>query len=328
MAKDKDRTLNPAAAQRKAEKQKALKKGKQQVQAQRNERLAKKNPARLQREIEGLKELEQSGGLKPRDKQTLEGLEKELRAVQKAREALGDAAPTFSTRPPRREGEGEGEGFRGGRGGGGGGGRERAILGKRRRDGSPVGRAHRDDSSETDEDVRSIPMPRDTPPPLPVSARQRSRNPNEEPLGSGSGARVPHALPPKPVAQTVYASAPVVRDLRKEAARFMPAAVAQKMKAAKGEGRLLEAEELERLERAGYGDARRAGEEAEREKGGGMMDAEVEMGDANLAEEEAAFERELREVEAESGSVGVEGEGGGGGGGRRVQVEDVEDDGL
>ncbi|KAJ9663092.1 hypothetical protein H2201_005763 [Coniosporium apollinis] len=264
MAKDKDRTLNPAAAQRKAEKQKALKKGKQAVQAQRNERLAKKNPDRLARQIEELKELEQGGGLKPRDKQTLEGLEKELRAVRKAREALGDAAPKFSSRPPRREDGREGEGSRGARGGG----RDRGVLGKRRRDGSPVGSADRDESSETDEDVRNIPMPRDTPPPIP--GRQRSRNPNEEPLGSAP--RVPHALPPKPAAQTVYTSAPVVRDLRKEAARFMPAAVAQKMRAAKGGGRLLEAEELERLERAGYGDVRGAAGEAERGVGGGGWD--------------------------------------------------------
>ncbi|KAI4244297.1 MAG: hypothetical protein L6R40_003023 [Gallowayella cf. fulva] len=45
MAKDKDRALNPAAAQLKADKARALKKGKAAITAQRNERLAQRNPS-------------------------------------------------------------------------------------------------------------------------------------------------------------------------------------------------------------------------------------------------------------------------------------------
>ena len=57
MAKDKSekRALNPAAAALKAQKQAAAKKGKAQVLAQRNERLARRNPDRLQRQIDDLK---------------------------------------------------------------------------------------------------------------------------------------------------------------------------------------------------------------------------------------------------------------------------------
>lgn len=100
MAKDKDRALNPAAAQRKADKQKALKKGKAAVQVQRNERLAQRNPARLERQIADLKTLQssspQGNALSARDKKHLEDLERELGRVKKAREALGGKAPSFS----------------------------------------------------------------------------------------------------------------------------------------------------------------------------------------------------------------------------------------
>ena len=122
------------------------------------------------------------------------------------------------------------------------------MLGKRSRDerGSyNNGHNYRDgrrgldkepESSETDESVKGIPMPRDTPPPIPSrGGRGRGRgayNANETPLGERRG---PHALPDKPPtsatlevqaqAQAVYESKPVLRDLRKEAAAFVPAAV-------------------------------------------------------------------------------------------------------
>ena len=84
-----------------------------------------------------------------------------------------------------------------------------------------------------------------------------------EPLGTGREnlqdhrQRVPGlALPPKPAAlvQKVYESAPQMRDLRKEAIQsFVPSVVKRKIDASKGKGRLLEEDELERLEREGYG---------------------------------------------------------------------------
>ncbi|PGH04179.1 hypothetical protein AJ79_07157 [Helicocarpus griseus UAMH5409] len=251
MPKDKERSVNPAQAQRRSEKAKALKKSKAEAQARRNEKLARRNPDRLQRQINDLKAIEESGQpLRPSEKQHLEELERDLRAVKKAREALADKAPTF--------------GADRGRGGGGG---HAGVLGKRRRDGQDNSRWRRhgddgDDSSDTDESVRRIPMPRDTPPPIPRQyahgARRGANNANMEPLGEGRGRgealAAPAAAQPKPEVKTVYEAAPVIKDLRKEAvSKFVPAAVRRKQEAVKGHpGRLVEPEEMDRLEGEGY----------------------------------------------------------------------------
>lgn len=269
MAKDKERSINPAAAQRKQDKQKELKKGKAEAQARRNEKLARRNPDRIQRQINDLKGVEESGQkLRPRDKEILEALEKDLRGVLKAREALGEKAPRFDPGRSQGQGQGQGQGRRGGDG----------ILGKRQR-GSDDTRMPRDsESSETDEDVRRIPMPRDTPPPLPQTRRH----------GHGqSGASGPHPLPsrPTPVAQarTVYEAKPEIRDLRQEATnKFIPAAVRMKQQSIRGQGKLLEPEEMDRLEKAGYN----AGPEAQ-------------AGVQSLEEEEERFNKDLRSVQME-----------------------------
>lgn len=98
MAKEKN--YNPVQEQKKADKAKALRKQKATVQAQRNEKLARRNPARIQRDIDQFKDLEQSGALRPHERQRLTELEKDLAAVNKARAALGDKAPQF--KPERR----------------------------------------------------------------------------------------------------------------------------------------------------------------------------------------------------------------------------------
>ncbi|KAI9688142.1 MAG: hypothetical protein M1822_001648 [Bathelium mastoideum] len=283
-----ERTLNPAAAQRKADKAKALKKSRAQIQVQRTEKLARRNPDRLQRQIDELKDVEQNGGgLRPKDRQTLEQLEKDVRAVRKAREVLGDRAPAFGRRSAGEQGSGSAFGGRAG-----------GVLGKRRRDGERSG----SESEETDEDVRQIPMPRDTPPPIPRRPRghKEASNANETPLG---GRREPHPLPEKPqvVPQTTYSAAPQIRDLRKEAVnRFTPAAVQRKASQKKGQGgRLLEPEEIDRLEKEGYADAERAAEAAVEEAEHKMMSTVGIEGSKNLEEEEAEFERQLRNVEME-----------------------------
>lgn len=286
-----ERALNPAAAQRKVDKAKALKKSRAQLQVQRNEKLARRNPERLQRQIDELKDVEKSGGsLRPKDRQTLEQLEKDVRAVRKAREALGDRAPTFG-----RGAEGPGGSRDGGRGGG--------VLGKRRRDGKRGGlEDDRSESEETDEEVRRIPMPRDTPPPIPRPRREHKGrdNANETPLG---GLREAHPLPEKPqvVAQTTYSAAPQIRDLRKEAVnKFMPAAVQRKVTQKKGEGgRLLEPEEMDQLEKEGYRDAEKAAQAAVEEAEHNMMNTAVTDGSRDFSKEEAEFERQLRNVEVE-----------------------------
>lgn len=278
MPKDKDRSANPAAAQRKLEKQKELKKGKADALHRKNEKLARRNPERIQRQINDIKQLEESGQkLRPREQQLLEALQRDLRAVQKAREALGDKAPQF-----RNEFQGENR-----RGGGGSGGRGRGdgVLGKRRRDG-PFGQDS--DSSETDEEVRGIPMPRDTPPPIPRRHQKRDS-------GAHAEARGPHSLPNRPSvveSKTVYEAQPEIKDLRREAInKFVPAAVRVKQDAIKGQGKLLEPEEMDKLEKAGY----QAGS-AETE---GPVDFDEERRQRQLEEEERRFNQELRSVQIE-----------------------------
>ncbi|KAF9884455.1 hypothetical protein FE257_001716 [Aspergillus nanangensis] len=278
MPKDKERSVNPAAAQRKLEKQKNLKKGKAEALARRNEKIARRNPERIQRQISDLKAMEESGqSLRPREKQILEALEKDLRAVQKAREALGDKAPKFE-----RSESGRG-GFGGHRGRGDGG-----VLGKRRRD--DRGRfGHETESSETDEEVRKIPMPRDTPPPIPREYQRRKE-------ADADRSRGPHALPAKPQAtesRTVYEAKPEIRDLRKEAInKFIPAAVRAKQDSIKGQGKLLEPEEMDKLEKAGY----QAGPtESINPQDTGTDDDDLQR----LREEEERFNRELRSVQIE-----------------------------
>jgi hypothetical protein len=69
MAKDKERPANPAQQQRKLEKAKPLRESKAEAQARRNEKLARRNSDRLQRQVDNLKALEESGRIKPREKQ-------------------------------------------------------------------------------------------------------------------------------------------------------------------------------------------------------------------------------------------------------------------
>lgn len=220
--------------------------GKSEQQARRNEKLAQRNPARIQQQIDDLKALKESGGkLSAHEEQALEALEKDLKAVKKAREALGDKAPQFGHGPPRHGQRGDG------------------VLGKRRRD------AEDESSSDNDvpDDVKRIPMPRDTPPPIPKEildewyAKRRAKRNAERPP---AGERPPVAeKPAAPVveAKTVYEAKPVIRDLRKEAvSAFMPAAVRVKIEKGKGQGGLLEPEEADKLEKEGYLQAREATE--------------------------------------------------------------------
>jgi hypothetical protein len=216
--------------------------GKADLQSRRNEKLAQRNPERIQQQISDLKAINEGGGnLTALEEQSLEALEKDLKAVKKAREALGDRAPAF----------GRGTGRQGGGGPGGGG-----VLGKRRRD------AEDGSSSDSDVpgDVKSIPMPRDTPPPIPkeildawYAKRRARRNANQEPLGREGRVQSENSPVPAVEAKTVYEAKPVVRDLKKEAvSAFVPSAVRMKLEKGKGQGGLLEPDEADQLEREGY----------------------------------------------------------------------------
>ncbi|EEQ30220.1 hypothetical protein McanMca71_000521 [Microsporum canis] len=295
MAKDKERTVNPAQAQRRLEKQKALKKGKAEAQNRRNEKLARRNPHRIQRQIDDLKSAEEAGKpLKPQQKEILEALERDLRAVNKAREALGDKAPVFGrgNGGPRRERDRDGD-------------QGPNVLGKRRRDGQHGGRywrQHESSGSETDESVRRIPMPRDTPPPIPRQHHQGRRGGPNDAVGKGEelgGEQRVHQLPPKPPlpeAKAVYESAPILRNLQKEAInRFVPTTVRVKQAAVKGEGQLVEPEEMDRLEKAGYvvgGSGHNAGQTTDNT-------TSAKAAATSLEEEEERFNRELKSVQIE-----------------------------
>ncbi|KAL5606327.1 hypothetical protein BROUX41_002744 [Berkeleyomyces rouxiae] len=286
----KEKNYNPVQAQRKADKAKAIKKGKASVQAQRDEKLARRNPARIQKQIDDLKAITTNGGkLSQHEEQVLSGLEKELNAVQKARAALGDNAPVFANH-------------------------DNGGLGKRRRGGDGGDgerRLRRWDEDSTDEDVpaevRRIPMPRDTPPPIPKKeldkwfAKRRERRAREEELrrkergedqtsnptpgpssGEGHGDDKTKPVAKEPVVvKKVYEAKPVVRDLVKEAVQaFTPLAVLRKMEKSKGKAGLLEPEEADKLEAEGYlklDDHQDASNEPERPLKASVEDVDEEM---------------------------------------------------
>lgn len=211
-----------------------------EAQDRKNERLARKNPERIQKQIDDLKAVTADGAkLSRHQEQVLEGLEKEFRAVKKARDALGDKAPTFGRGWNRDSNPNS------------------AVLGKRRR-GSFDG-----DSSDDNvpDEVRRIPMPRDTPPPIPKDvldewyAKRRARREAEQAARRGDSKQDKDDTKDKPVieSRTVYEAKPIVRNLQKEAvAAFIPSAVQMKLNKGSGQGGLIEPEEADRLEKEGY----------------------------------------------------------------------------
>ncbi|KAI9893213.1 MAG: hypothetical protein M1814_000340 [Vezdaea aestivalis] len=221
----KDKVVNPATAHLKSEKAKALKKGKAQLAQTRQSKLAARNPVRLERDIESLREREQASGcLSKQDAVRLADLEKTLGAVKKARDKTG-----YQHEDRRGNERGDNSGV---------------VLGKRGRGDQDGTRRER---SRTPEELRIIPWPRDESPEVEEEFQYKSSRPLEE-----SGRAQKHDLPEKPQGQTVYSSEPVVRDLRKEAVRFVPGVVRGKVKAAKGEGALLDEAQMDELERSGY----------------------------------------------------------------------------
>nr|OQO08243.1 hypothetical protein B0A51_18657 [Rachicladosporium sp. CCFEE 5018] len=311
----KERALNPTAAHHKAEKQKAINKNKKTVQSQRSEKLSKRNPERLQKRIDELKDLEASGTLRAKDKEILASLERDLRGVKKARDALGDAAPKFAER--RAGGVREEQRERRDRMA-----QQQGHLGKRRRGEEHTVGSESESGGETDPDVRRIPMPKDTPLPFPRPRRDEAHQVDE------NGRRVPHALPAKLVpaapAQTTYSSAPQLRDLKKEAVRFVPAAVAQQKARVKGVGRLLEPEEADKAEQAGYlGGRKKEVQEEERQKSEPVHSSKTAAGprivDMDVLEEEARrFEADMAAMAREEGANS---------GPRGVVMEEVADEG-
>lgn len=233
MAKDK-LSVNPALAQHKREKNKLVRKGKAEAVARRDEKLARRNPEQIRRLMQQLK---------PDESERLEELKKELQAVEKARKTLG------------RDGDGDRD-RDADKGGGRGRDRDREAPGKRRREDGD--HAHRHDqhhpsrrrkfdrhdensdtgASDTDESVRNIPMPRDTPPPVPREFGRRRRekdqqhgdahaDSHEDRHGAGDAQKEPQPEKRQP-APTVFEARPQLRNIQREVVQgFIPAAVAR-----------------------------------------------------------------------------------------------------
>lgn len=326
MPSEKSRPINPAAAQRKLEKTRALRKSKAAIQVQRTARLATRNPLRLEQTIASLKSLQdsQGGKLGPQEKKALEDAERDLVRVRKARETVG-----AKDGPPGINEEGGGGGGGRGRGAGGQGSGVKRL--RKEMEGKNKGERkseeeEEEEDEETDEDVRRIPMPRDTPPPIPrrphprpASTSASASNANLEPLGparlppssykpddittttttttiSQSPAPAPASVP-APAIIKIYESAPQVRDLRREAvASFVPEVVRRKLDAVRGKGKLLEEEELRELEKGGYTNVVGGGSTSA--TGGNMKkkDRGDEEEEDEFRKEEERFEREVRMV--------------------------------
>lgn len=324
MPSEKSRPINPAAAHRKLEKTRALRKSKAAIQAQRTTRLATRNPLRLEQTIASLKSLQESQGgkLGQQEKKALEDAERDLVRVRKARETV------------RVKDGPSGKNEEGGRGRGAGGQGLGAKRLRREMEGKSKGERESKEEEEgedkedekTDEDVRRIPMPRDTPPPIPrrphahpASTSAPASNANLEPLGP---ARLPSSLyapsdttattttasqspalapalapPPQPAVIKIYESAPQVRDLRKEAvASFVPEVVRRKLDAVRGKGKLLEEEELRELEKEGFTNVVSGGGVASSATSREMKKKDRGDEEEEFRKEEERFEREVRMV--------------------------------
>jgi hypothetical protein len=102
----------------------------------------------------------------------------------------------------------------------------------------------------------------------------------------------------------------------------MPSAVAAQKARTKGQGRLLEPEEADRLENAGYMAAQKAAEAGEKEERLKQMEQQVKAPamsqDIDMEEETRRFEMEMADLIGEPPSQQED---------RTVQMEDVQDDG-
>lgn len=201
------RDLNPVTAHRRAEKAKTIKKSREQVTERRTERLAGRNPKRIEQAIEDLKSRLQGGRLTAGENERLARLEKELADVERAKRKRPDVKPQAGQR-------GQDDGWPRGE--------------KRRRsDGEES------DGGSTDPEVRRIPMPRDSPPLLPSVVKERMKEERRlewEEEDQNRKHRGPCELPMKPhsdlqsvVVKNSYSAEPILRNLKEEAIKaFVP----------------------------------------------------------------------------------------------------------
>ncbi|KAG5520104.1 hypothetical protein PMAC_001180 [Pneumocystis sp. 'macacae'] len=252
MAKEKN--YNPAHEFHKKRKQEYIKKAKAEKQRHRDEKLAKRDPAKIEAQILELRGLEQKGQLSALDQSNLEILESDLKRIRKIRKHLGPIIESEKTKAreakeikqqqkiPKNP--------------------ERSIYydpiynpygvpppGMPYKEWSSM--EDSDSSSEgpsTPESIAEIPMPEGSPPPsscLNKKERQHrqkySKRPNKmmeknNPVNSldrpekriKNDGSVKESSQPMPMPTIVYTADSVLRNLKKESIAFVPTAVRHK----------------------------------------------------------------------------------------------------
>ncbi|KAK9235085.1 WW domain binding protein 11-domain-containing protein [Lipomyces kononenkoae] len=221
-----EKSLNPAQAQHKRDKANAIKKAKAERSQRITEKLSKRNPDRISRQIETLKEIEQEGRLQGSDRKLLADLEQQLVLVNKAREKVQQAGANKGENLAK-DGDTRSSGLR-----------ERhqnksgvyVLKGLERKsiywdpvfnptglppEGFPYQEwsdGEKENDFVLDEEVEYRP-------------ELGEADATGIPLPKGPALRFQQPTPEAAPSKTTYEAAPIVRDLKKESASFIPTSV-------------------------------------------------------------------------------------------------------
>lgn len=255
----KERNYNPAQAFHKKRKQDHIKKVKAEKQRLRDEKLAKRDPRKIEAQIQEFKELEIRGQLSALDRSNLEILESDLKKIKRARKHLGPIIESEKTKA--REAK------------------EEKLLQKIPKNPKksiyydpvfnpygvpPPGMPYKEwsdieeseissEEPSTPESISAIPMPEGSPPPSSclnkkerkkrlkylqyknkmikkdinnTSHSSQNRHPEKKFKGNNS---LEESLPSsQPTPTIVYSADSILRNLKKESTAFIPTSVRQK----------------------------------------------------------------------------------------------------
>ncbi|KAG4305131.1 hypothetical protein PORY_001301 [Pneumocystis oryctolagi] len=254
----KERNYNPAQEFHKKRKQEHIKKAKAEKQKLRNEKLAKRDPRKIEMQIQELKSLEQKGQLSALDQSNLAILESDLKKVLKARKHMGPIIESEKTRAKEAKEA-----------------KQQQRIPKNPQKSiyydpvynpygvPPPGMPYKewsdmDDSvtssegPSTPESIAAIPMPEGSPPPFSClnkkekKHRQKySQHLNNKTTRNDNIENSPHyqkkrvkiddstkeSNHPEPTPTIVYTADSILRNLKKESTAFIPTAVRRKASA-------------------------------------------------------------------------------------------------
>jgi hypothetical protein len=246
MPKDKSLGTNPALKFHKENKRNLLKKVKAERASARDAKLQQRRPDQIQAQINELKALESAGKINATDKRLLESLEHDLHRLRRLR-ASGKSSGTIITSDNlQRRAELQAQ-------------RSTRLPKVPQRSvyydavfnptgAPPPGMPYKEIADEEESDsggstsssVANIPMPSGTPPPLPqrahnqLSAQSKARQPAKGRPGrvasTDATTEVTKSLQAASPVQTIYSAAPVLRDLIKDSARFVPSKIKRSSK--------------------------------------------------------------------------------------------------